>query len=84
MEPNDVLTALDMVRAAEHRQARMLLPDTPTEARLLEIRGRDPMHVDAIRLRAEMPIEEISSALATMELKGLVRHVGGMQYVIRF
>ena len=66
------------------RQARMLLPDTPTEARLLEILGRDPMHVDAIRLRAEMPIEEISSALATMELRGLVRHVRGTQYVIRF
>ena len=73
-----------MVRAAEHRQARMLLPDTQTEARLLEFLGRDPTHVDAIRLRAEMPIEEIGSALAMMELKGLVRHVGGMQYVIRF
>jgi len=31
-----------------------------------------------------MPIEEISSAPAMMELKGRVRHVGGMQYVIRF
>jgi len=66
------------------RQARMLLPDTPSEARMLEILGRDPTRVDAIRLRAEMPIEEISSALAMMELKGFVRHVGGMQYVIRF
>ncbi len=84
IEPNDILAALDLVRAAEHRQARMLLPDSPTEARLLEILGRDPLHVDAIRLRAEMPIEEVSSALAMMELKGLVRHVGGMQYVIRF
>jgi DNA processing protein len=84
IEPNDILSALDLVRVAEHRQARMLLPDSPTEARLLEILGRDPLHMDAIRLRAELPIEEVSSALAMMELKGLVRHVGGMQYVIRF
>jgi DNA processing protein len=84
IEPNDVLAALDLVRAVEHRQARRLLPDSPTEPRLLEILGRDPLHVDAIRLRAELPIEEVSSALAMMELKGLVRHVGGLQYVIRF
>ena len=73
IEPNDILSALDLVRAAEHRQAR-----------LLEILGRDPLHVDAIRLRPGLPIEEVSSALAMTELKGLVRHVGGMQYVIRF
>jgi len=84
IEPDDVLTALDLVRAAEHRQARMLLPDWPTEARRLEILGRGPMHVDAIRLRAQLPVEEVSSALAMMELKRRVRHVGGMQYVIRF
>jgi len=84
IEPNDILSALDLVHAAEHRQARMLLPDSPTEARRLEILGRDPLHVDAIRQRAELPVEEVSSALAMMELKGLVRHVGGMQYVIRF
>jgi len=38
--------------------------------------------VDAIRLRAELPIEEVSSALAMMELKGLIRQVGTMNYVL--
>jgi hypothetical protein len=29
-----------------------------------------------------MPISQVSGALALMELKGIVRQVGGMQYVV--
>ena len=39
------------------------------------------MHVDDLRAELNLPVEQVSAALALMELKGLVRHVGGMQYV---
>ena len=39
------------------------------------------MHVDEIRCQAELPIETVSATLAMMELKGMVRQVGGMNYV---
>ena len=29
-----------------------------------------------------MPVNEVTSTLALMELKGIVRQVGGMQYVV--
>ena len=37
--------------------------------------------MDEIRSQANLPIEKISAALAMMELKGMVRQVGGMNYV---
>ena len=39
------------------------------------------MHNDEIRAGTELPIEKVSAALVMMELKGMVRQVGGMRYV---
>jgi DNA processing protein len=51
------------------------------EARLLSVLSKEPLHVDEIRNQVSMPIEKVSATLALMELKGMVRQVGGMQYV---
>jgi len=40
------------------------------------------VHVDEIAAKAALPITEVSSTLALMELKGMVRQVGGMNYVL--
>ena len=39
------------------------------------------MHVDELGRAVELPIAQVTSALALMELKGLVHQVGGMNYV---
>ena len=39
------------------------------------------MQIDEIRNQSELPIEKVSASLALMELKGMVRQVGGMNYV---
>jgi DNA processing protein len=38
--------------------------------------------VDEISLQAKLPISKVTSTLALMELKGMVRQVGGMNYVL--
>ena len=81
LNPRDVLDTLDMAHAGQQRKAREILPTDPIEAKLLEAIGHDPTHVDEIRNQTGLPIEKVSSALTMMELKGLVRQVGGMHYV---
>jgi DNA processing protein len=78
---NDLMQALDLTRLGEHKAARKIIPSDETEARLLDILGDEPLHVDEIRNRTELPIERVSAALALMELKGMIRQVGGMNYV---
>ena len=78
---NDLMQALDFTRIGEHKAARKVIPADETEARLLNVLGAEPLHVDEIRNQADLPIEKVSATLALMELKGMVRQVGGMNYV---
>jgi DNA processing protein len=43
--------------------------------------GAEPTHVNEICVQTGMPIENVTATLALMELKGMVRQVGGMNYV---
>jgi DNA processing protein len=78
---NDLMQALDLTRMGEHKAARKAIPSDETEARLMNVLGEEPLHVDEIRNQTELPIEKVSATLALMELKGMVRQVGGMNYV---
>lgn len=81
LTPQDVLEALDLTRNVERREIRKVIPSDATEASLLEMLGAEPIHVDEIRARIGLPVEKVSSTLTMMELKGMVRQVGGMNYV---
>ena len=79
---NDLMQALDFTRIGEHKSARKVIPADETEALLLAALGGEPLHVDEIRNQTDLPIERVSATLALMELKGMVRQVGGMNYVV--
>ena len=59
----------------------MLFPTDATEAVLLDQLAGDPAHVDAVSRATGLPIATVTSTLALMELKGMVRHTGGMSYI---
>jgi DNA processing protein len=81
LNPEQVLEALELTMVAEQRTARVVLPADAVEAQLFEVLGREPLHIDEIRTKTEIPMEKVTATLALMELKGMVRQVGGMQYV---
>jgi DNA processing protein len=59
-----------------------VIPENETEAVLLEHLSAEPVHVDALGRAVKLPIAQVRSTLALMELKGMVRQVGGMSYVL--
>lgn len=77
----DILNELNLTMVVEQAQARRVLPATDTENSIIAHLGAEPVHVDQIGRLTGMPIAEVTSALTLMELKGLVRQVGGMKYV---
>jgi DNA processing protein len=81
LDAQDVLEVLNLAQVSEYRAARAVLPADATEARLYGLLGREPLHVDEIRALAGLPIEQVSSTLTLMELKGMVRQVGSMRYI---
>ena len=81
LNPRDILEVLDLTRVTEQRSARQLFPTDETEAQLLKALDYEPTHVDEIRAKTGLDVAKVSSTLVMMELKGMVRHVGGMNYV---
>jgi DNA processing protein len=81
LDPQDVLELLNLQHATAQQTARQILPEDPVEAKLYQALGPEPLHVDEIRSQTGMSIDKVSSTLALMELKGIVRQVGGMNYV---
>ena len=81
LDVQGVLEVLNLTIVNEQRAARHAIPSDPVEAQLYQSLSQEPRHVDEIRLLTGMPIEKVSATLAMMELKGMVRQVGGMNYV---
>jgi len=78
---SDILEELNLTLVTERKEARTLLPADETEQKLLTLLSAEPTHVDELGAQSHLPIAQITGTLALMELKGLVRQVGGMNYV---
>jgi len=82
MTMGDILEELNLTMVAEQTEAREIIPDNETEAVLLKYLSAEPIHVDELGRAAGLPISEVASTLTLMELKGKVRQVSGMNYVV--
>lgn len=77
---NDVLEVLQLQQIHEHHTLRLALPLDETETRILKVLGSEPLYIDEIGQKSGLTIDRVSATLALMELKGLIHHVGGMNY----
>ena len=53
-----------------------------TESLLLQHLSTEPIHIDEVCRGSGLPIATVSSTMAVMEIKGLVKQVGNMNYVL--
>lgn len=79
---DDILEALNMTNAVEQQAIAAVVPETPEEIALLRLVEAEPRHIDAITRDSMLMPPVVSATLAMLELKGLVKQVGGMQYVL--
>jgi DNA processing protein len=80
-EASDILEELHLTAVVEERAAREALPADPTEAALLQLLSDEPTHVDDLTRSAGIPSATVAATLTILELKGLARQLGAMQYV---
>lgn len=82
LDVGDILTELNLTAAAHQIEMTELLPADETESALLRCLTAQPTHIDEVRRESGLPIATVTSTLAMLELKGLVRQVGRMNYVL--
>ena len=80
LRPEDILEALQLNQVPQKQSTRRLIPADELESQLLNVLADETLHVDEICVRSELSIDKVSAALTIMELKGMVRHLGGMSY----
>ena len=82
MDVNDILEALNLFLVPQHVEMQAVLPDNDEERALLKLLSHEPSHIDELIRESELSANVVSSTLTMMELKGMIRQVGGMQYVL--
>ena len=77
----DVLEEFNLSYVGEQIEMAAHFPQDENETALLGFVTYDPVHIDDVVRSSGMDISVVSGALAMMELKGVVRQVGGMNYI---
>lgn len=78
----DIIDALDLKDIKNFISNREIVPDSPTEAKLLEFLSREPIHVDNLVKQTKLDSPSVNATLTLMEMKGKVKNLGGMMYVL--
>jgi DNA processing protein len=78
----DILEELNLTAVARQIELQEVLPSSDTESLLLKQLSAEPTHIDEVCRSSGLPVSTVSSTLAMMELRGLVKQVGTMNYVL--
>ena len=76
----DILEELDLQLKVDNDAMDKVLPSDKREKQIIEYLSREPMHLDELARITELKVSVISSKLTVMELKGLVKNLGGGVY----
>ncbi len=78
----DILEELNLMTIARQMELREVIPASDTESVLLKNLSAEPTHIDEVCRSSGLPIATVSSTLAMMELKGMVKQLGPMNYAL--
>jgi DNA processing protein len=82
-----VMTAADIINSFPHASnpapitVKKLTSADPTEQTLLEILSTaESLHIDEIVEQCKLDASVVTAVLALLEIRGVIRHLGGMRY----
>jgi DNA processing protein len=78
----EILEALDLSDITDYIDNKKILPDTAEETQVLANLTHEPVYIDELIRLTKLSAPIINSTLIIMEMKGMVRNLGGMKYVL--
>jgi DNA processing protein len=82
MDVKDIVEALNLFMIPQQIEMQAILPDNEEEQRLLALLSHEPRHIDDLIRESDLPAMTVSSTLTMMELKGMVKQVSSLQFVL--
>jgi len=78
----DILQELNLTIVVQQAEIKEFSPANEAESAVLKQLSAEPNHIDEICRRSGLTMPEVSSTLAMLELKGIARQAGSMNYVL--
>jgi DNA processing protein len=78
----DILQELNLTIVVQQAEIKEFSPANEVESAILKQLSSEPNHIDEVCRCSGLTMPEVSSALAMLELKGIARQVGNMNYVL--
>jgi DNA processing protein len=83
---DDILEELNLHSSAVSQNKikvdKEIIPDTIEEEKILNHLSNEPIHIDKLIKLCEMDASLVNSTLTLMEIKGKVKDLGGMNYIL--
>lgn len=77
----DILEELKIEERKTAEAVKKIIPASKEEEKILKILSHEPIHIDNIIRQAKLETNMASSALSIMEMKGMVKNIGGQNYI---
>ena len=77
----DILEELNLSTVTCQLEMAVFFPEDEAEAAVLKVVSSDPINIVGITRNSALADSTVSNVLTMMELEGLVRQVGGMNYM---
>jgi len=81
-QAEDILEALDIKKAVSFQKIEKIAADSKEEEIILKILSQEPIHIDQIVRDGNLSATCVNSTLSLMEMKGKVKNLGSMYYVL--
>lgn len=79
---NDIMEALDLVKITTYIDNKKIIPESTEEEIITTHLTSEPIHInDLIRL-TKLDTNVINSTLIIMEMKGMIKNLGNMHYIL--
>jgi DNA processing protein len=81
-ESDDVLETLNLTKAIEFTNNKKIIGETKEEEIIISFLSHEPMFTDELIRKTKLDASKISSTLTIMEMKGMIKNIGGAQYIL--
>ncbi len=78
----EILEFLDLKQISANIETKKIIPETLEEAIILEFLSKEPTHINELVRLTRLDTATINSTLTIMEMKGNVKNLGGMEYIL--
>jgi len=77
----DILEELNLKNINQQIEAKEIIPENENEKKILECLELNSLHIDELVEISGINITELNPILMTMEMKGMVKNIGGGNYI---